>query len=295
MATLIPFISAYVNERKALGAFTGATPGAIRQRLYSFSKWFGNRSLDRFTTGAVKKWMGSLERLSVNSRSAYLSALRGFSKWLAAEGTLAYDPCSTIDAPRRPKRAPRALAHDQVSACLRCCQDDRERVIIMLAVGVGMRRAEIAGARWADYDRAKRTIHIVGKGSNERVVPVPSEVAAALGRLRGQLHDPIIANYVRGPHEPLSLRRISQIVDRIMRDAGVKFAAYDGAGLHSFRHTAASDVLDRCADVTIVQRMLGHANLTTTAVYLRAARLGDVAAAMEGRDYDGPADLPMAA
>ena len=78
-----------------------------------------------------------------------------------------------------------------------------------------------------------------------------------------------------------------------MRRAGVKRGNYDGVSGHALRHTAASDVLDRCGDLRQVQQMLGHSSLATTAIYLRRADAGQIRAAMEGRDYGH--DMPMAA
>jgi site-specific recombinase XerC len=77
-----------------------------------------------------------------------------------------------------------------------------------------------------------------------------------------------------------------------MYSASIKTMARDGVGPHALRHTAASDVLDRCNNVRTVQEMLGHSSLATTQIYLRRASLGQLREAMEGRDYLAGATVP---
>lgn len=285
MNTLTGHVRAYIAERIAVGKFTGRTPRQVHYRLTGFAESFGNRPIEQLGEKAVLRWLATIEHLAQASRSAYLSTVRCFTAWLTRRSILRTDPCRDIEAVPRPRRVPRALPHEAVTACLQACHDDRDKAIIMLAVGCGLRRAEIARLRWIDYDDHSRTLFVKGKGSNERIVPVPAEVRRVLAPIRGQSSAPVISP-LDGPVRNLSPFTIWGIVDRILREAGVKLAAYDGISTHAFRHTAASDVLDECGDLRTVQQMLGHADLKTTAIYLRIAALGDVASAMEGRDYE---------
>lgn len=138
-----------------------------------------------------------------------------------------------------------------------------------------------------DYDPAAATIEVTGKGLHERVVPVPGEVAAVLDRYLstvGVMSGPLIRSS-RIPSRGLSAETISTYVSRWMADAGVKVGRWDGRSAHALRHTAASDVLDVCGDLRVVQAMLGHEHLSSTSIYLRRAKLDQLRAAMEGRDY----------
>jgi integrase/recombinase XerD len=139
-----------------------------------------------------------------------------------------------------------------------------------------------------------RTLLVKGKGAHERVLPVPAPAAAAIGDYRdsvGWRAGPLVCDLHSG-RRSISAPAVARIIGDLMRRTGVKVAAGDGVTAHALRHTAASDVLDRCGNVRTVQRMLGHASLATTQIYLRRASLGQLREAMDGRDYE---DLPPAA
>lgn len=295
--TLYPYIGAYITERTALGRFTGKTPAITRERLNLVARFHGHRPLTKVTERAMLDWLASITHLAPATRCSYLSTARAFTGWMHQTGHLPADPCEHIARIPRPDRVPRALPADDVAACLNACADDRDRAIIWLAVGCGLRRGEIAGLTWADYDRRAATLFVTGKGGKERVVPVPPEVAPALRAIAGPATGPIIASHTCNRWgqggRPVQPAYIGDIVRRICTDAGVKVAGFDGVSTHSFRHTCASDVLDHDSDLRNVQQMLGHASLPSTAIYLRIARLDDVRAAMTGRDYQHA--LPEAA
>lgn len=115
---------------------------------------------------------------------------------------------------------------------------------------------------------------------------MPDEVAKALDEYLAEYpaqFGPLIRAYRTDTR--LMPDSISGMVSEWMRAAGVKRRSRDGRSAHSFRHTAASDVLDKCPDLRVVQQMLGHAHLTTTTIYLRRASMGQLREAMAGRRY----------
>lgn len=277
-------ITAYITERVALGRFTGTGPTVVRHHLASLNGWHGDRALNRLTRQSVIDWMDSIAHLAPATRHSYLTAAAGFTRWMASRGLISCDPCEGVERPKIPRSVPRALNENAIAACLDACADDRDRAVIWLAVGMGLRRAEIAGARWRDYDDHDQTLRVTGKGGHTRILPVTETVTDALARIRGPQLAPIIGR-LSGAPGPLGVRSISGIVSRIVTDAGVKVAPFDGVGVHSFRHTAASDVLRKSGNLQAVQVMLGHTNLSTTAIYLRVTAVDDLRVAMEGRDY----------
>jgi integrase len=111
--------------------------------------------------------------------------------------------------------------------------------------------------------------------------------------LRGYLSEwpsnsgPIIRRF-DDPSKPLGKGALSNQLRVVFYATGVKARAWDGVGVHSFRHTAASDVLEGGADLRVVQEMLGHRNLSSTQIYLRHANMARMREAMEGRDYRSP-------
>lgn len=230
--------------------------------------------------------MGDIAHLAPASRAAYLSAVRGFSAWMVDEGIIATDPCEGVPTPKRPRAVPRAIGRDGILAALDCA-DDRERAVLALGVGMGLRRAEIAGARWSDLDERAMTLLVKGKGGHERMLPVPPWVLVALNKVRGHAQGPLIPNYVR-PGEHLAPITVGHITRSVLERAGVKHAAFDGVSTHALRHTAASDLLDASPDLRLVMQLLGHQQLATTSIYLRRASLGSLRDAMAERDHDLP-------
>lgn len=286
MGTLTRLITQYLAERKASGSYGSRSVRAVRLRLYSLDKSFGDRPMRDLTDTAVLRWLGQLDHLAPSSRAAYLGSVRAFGDWLVRRKLVRVNPCEGIDRPRVPPSTPRAQSADVMAAVLAACHDPRDRAIVHLMVGCGLRCMEVAGLRWEHYDDRGRTLLVAeAKNGKDRVLPVPDAVAGALDSLGVRAAGPVIRSALDG-RSPLQPRSVGARVAKVMRRAGVKHAPWDGVSAHALRHTAASDVLDRCGDLRVVQEMLGHADLKTTAIYLRRASVHQMREAMEGRDYD---------
>lgn len=280
--TLGPHVRAYMTGRVAVGTYGPKSRRVVEPRLRSLAVHFGQRPVGRLNRRAIEAWLGSLEHLADNSRAAYLASARQFTAWLLAEGLVAVDPCAGIPPMKRARPVPRALAPDEVRAVLDAAHDDRTRAIAWLMVGLGLRRMEVAGLRWEDYCERDQLVTVRGKNRKERVLPVPAEVARALARVRTATTGPVFAARHGGP---VTAERIGQVMTGLMWAAGVKRANYDGRSGHALRHTAASDVLDQCGDLRVVQDLLGHEHLSTTAIYLRKVSAEAMRSAVEGRSY----------
>ncbi|HEX7277537.1 MAG TPA: tyrosine-type recombinase/integrase [Acidimicrobiales bacterium] len=235
----------------------------------------------------VENWLASISHLQPATRRGHFSMVKVFCSWLVRNGHLVKNPTVEVPVPKQPRSMPRALDADLVADLLAECPDNRARAIVWLMVGMGLRCCEVSSAEMAGWDRRGQAMTVTGKGSHERTVPVPSEVKAALGAYLDEYptrSGPIIRSY-RRPTRALTPDALSGMVSEWMRAAEVKLAARDGVSAHALRHTAASDVLDACGDLRVVQEMLGHANLSTTAIYLRRAGLPKMRLAMAGRQY----------
>lgn len=294
VGTLTVHTTTYMAERRATGSYSTKSCRAVPNRLYSLDRSFGDRPLKDLTEPAIIRWLESIAHLSPNTRAAYLSSVRQFCSWLVKRRLIKVDPCGEIPNGKRTRATPRAQPPDAIAAIIEACNDDRERAIVWLMVGMGLRRMEVAGLRWEHYDERDGLLVVAAaKGGRERTLPVPETVAAALGRIRDAGSGPVIASK-RSRWSPVSTDHVGFLVVSAMKRAGVKHRAFDGVSGHALRHTAASDVLDRCEDLRAVQAMLGHADLATTAIYLRRADAKKLRGAMEGRDYSVPATGPRA-
>jgi integrase/recombinase XerC len=291
--TLAPLAQRYVAERQRRGELQPITVKSFRNVLGQFAKTFGRRPIEQLGPRAVERHLERIRDLAPSTRRNQLSIIRYFCRWLVAQRLIPVDPTISVSRIKQPRKVPRALNADQVRQVLDACQDERDRLVIWLMVGCGLRCVEVSRLEVADLDRVNQTVHVVGKGGHERILPMPQQVRSALAAylsVRGEIGGPLIRSKTQ-PHSGVSPTGLSQIGQRIFRDAGIKSGTYDGCSPHALRSTAASDVLDRCGDLTLVQEMLGHANLSTTSIYLRRASIKDMRQAMEGRSYDRQASV----
>lgn len=285
--TLAPYIRAFLTERATLGAYGPKSLRSVPGRLTSLSKCHGARPLDKLTEKAIIRWLGSLSHLSKNSRASYMSSARQFTAWLAARGHIPKDPCVGIPPLPRSASVPRAQEPEAIAALLAACRDDRERAIVWLMVGLGLRRMEVAGLRWEHIDtRAGLLLVATAKNDRPRWLPLTPEVWAALRPLQGHASGAVISSHQTGcAGKPISPEHVGALMTQAMRRAGIKTRSYDGVSGHALRHTCASDTLDQCGDIRVVQEVLGHAHLSTTAIYLRRRTAAQMMDALSGRDY----------
>lgn len=287
LGTLQPYAAAYVTGRLRRGEIVTSTVVQHRSVLLRLSDVHGDRPVERFGKGTIRRWQEAVAHLKPSTRASAWSAIVGFSRWLHDEGVIAKDPCAGVAAPRRPRGEPRALESGSVTKLLQVAPDARARAIIWLEVGLGLRRIEVHRLRVEDWMRRDKVMRVTGKGSHERTVPVVTDAAAALEAYLAEWPatvGPMIRS-TTNPSRPLSTSALSHYMAEWMYAAGIKNAPRDGVNGHALRHTAASDVLDECGDLRVVQEMLGHRSLATSSVYLRRADIGKMRAAMEGRTY----------
>lgn len=295
MSTLNPLVSRYLRHRRSMRDMAPVSLSDAAYTLAGFSATFGDRTLNFLTKRAIERWLATIAHLAPATRRNYLSRVRMFLDWMVDQEIIDNNPALGFTI-KQPRAVPRALPRARIVDLMAGLPDNRARAIVQLQVGLGLRCVEVSRLSTSDYDPEAMTLLVKGKGSHERFLPVTEAVASALDRYlaeTGRVAGPLIRSYVK-PWAGVEARTISGLVRRWMRDAGVKGQAWDGVSAHALRHSAASDVLDRCHDVTIVQAMLGHQNAATTSRYLRRANLGKMREAMEGRSYSSGEAMPVA-
>lgn len=288
MDTLAPFVRRFVRERERRGEIAQISARNFESRLDGLVASFGKRPLSQFGPRAINRWQETIGDLSPATRHAYTATARVFCRWLVKEHLVRVDAGLEIPRVRQPRSVPRALPAADVARLLAVLPDERARAIVWLLVGLGLRRGEVSKLEVGDYDPVARTMFVHGKGGHERVVPTPKTVMGALDQYLTQVGaagGPLIRSRSI-PTAPLSPGAIGYLVSMWMRDAGVKHRSRDGVSAHALRHTTASDVMDRSGDLRLVQNLLGHANVSSTSIYLRRASLGQLREAMEGRPYN---------
>lgn len=277
----------YVTERRQRGEIGDATAGDLLSRLQHFARHVGPLPLDELDADVIEDWIGSVGHYRPASRRAYVSTVKVFCRWLVRHRIIERDPTEDIGRVREPRTVPRALPAAKVARLLASRPAPRDQVILWLMVGIALRCAEVAGARIEDYDVDAGTLFVRGKGANERVLPVPIELAQPLEAWLGTVRrstGPLVESATR-PGRHMTPEAVSSLVTSWMYRCGVKDRPHDGVTPHALRHTAASDALERSGDLRVIQELLGHANLATTSRYLRCAGLDKMRRAVEGRRY----------
>ena len=286
-------VDRWLATRVARGDLSPRSAQCVRSRLRTFLNICDDLPASSLDRGQLVAWQQTTGTYSAAERAHKVSAVRQFCRWLVDEGILKNDPSAVLVKVRQPKRVPRALSADAARAVLAAARTPRDRAIVGLMLYCGLRAVEIARLDLADWDPTARTMFLRGKSSNERIVPVPTECVALLEQCladRGMGAGPFIVG--RSPRSPKDGRVtagwVSTHVSRLMTSAGVHRVG-DGRSGHALRHTALSDVYEASKDLRLVQRMAGHASLSSTEVYLRVGDLDRLRVAMGGRDYGGAA------
>ena len=209
---------------------------------------------------------------AVATRYGALCALRFFFSWLVTNGDLLVDPTRHLRLPRLPKRLARPLASAQIARVMADLPEGvrglRDRALIEILYGTGMRRAEAAGLTLSDCDLKEGTLLIrQGKGGKDRMVPLGRKAQAALEAYlarRGELlKGETDAVFLSRTGRPLSAYGIGLRVRELGARVGVALHA------HLLRHSCATHLLKGHADIRHIQRLLGHKSLRTTERYTR--------------------------
>jgi integrase/recombinase XerC len=250
-------VAAYVADRQARGEINASTAVQIGWRLAKLVDANPGLAVGELGRQHVLDWQRATGEDRQSSRRAYLSTLRVFCAWAVDERLLGADPTARLARIAEPAPEQRYLSPGRYRRLLLVLPDDRARLIVGLMRNSGLRCAEVAAIRPADYDPAAAELRVRGKGRRRRFVDVLDDEADLLAvRLD---RDPVIG---------LSAGRISRLVSGWMAAAGLKVEKYDGVSAHALRHTAATEYQAVCHDVRETQDFLGHANLATTDRYL---------------------------
>ncbi len=212
--------------------------------------------------------------LSARSTARHLAAIRTFHRFLISDGKLEEDPAAELAPPKQPRRLPEVLSVAEIDALLAAPDEAtpegaRDRAMIELMYASGLRVSELCALRAGDVHRDPGLVRVLGKGNKERVVPV-GEIA--LAKIESYLAGARAA-LLRGrtsPHLFVSRRggRMSRVtfwtrLKRYALGAGIR----KNVSPHKLRHSFATHLLERGADLRSVQAMLGHADIGTTQIY----------------------------
>jgi len=227
------------------------------------------------TKEEIRLFLGGLVRHGMSKRSVArkLASLRAFFGYLTRTGSITSNPTVTLTAPKLEKHLPEFLREEEIVEALEGIGQDsaagvRDRAILELFYGTGMRLSELVGLSVGNVDLTVGTVRVSGKGGKEHVLPVGRNVGRVVGRYlarRGEFrpdegNQALFLNRWGGR---MSVRGVQFLVRRWLRRVSEK----KKLSPHILRHTFATHLLDRGADLEAVKELLGHASLSTTQVY----------------------------
>lgn len=270
----------YVSIERGLSANTVA---AYTRDLAGYTQWLlarGIRDVTAITLPDVSAYLQSLatrteKPLTASSQSRTLSSIRGFHKFLVEESVLDNDVTVDLSPPKLPKRLPKAISIDQMSALLAAVEGEeesrvRDRALLELLYATGARITEAVSLNVDDVSGDDGLIRLRGKGGKQRIVPVGSYARAALDAYLVRVRPLYSAKGSSTPAlflGPRGARVSRQMAWLIIREAGERAQLGIELSPHTFRHSFATHLLAGGADVRVVQELLGHASVATTQIY----------------------------
>ena len=267
------------------------TIAAYRQDLAKLADFAGERPFTSFETADLDRFLTLLHHrgLSFRTIQRIACAVRGAFRFWMETGRLAVDPAENLAAPRGLAGLPRYLSADEVERLLAAPDDSplglRDGAMLEVLYATGLRVSELIGLRFRDLvpprDDAPGYLTVTGKGGRTRIVPYGSAAAVRIagwmrrGRprvLRGRRESESL--FVTGRGRAMTRQRFFQIVRHYGESAGIRRRFSP----HVLRHSFATHLLERGADLRSLQQMLGHASISTTQIYthVHEARLRQV-------------------
>jgi integrase/recombinase XerC len=296
------YLSMLANERGA----SAHTLRAYRRELDNFVAYLtnhaGTRAADTIEHTQIRAYLGTLydRGLTKASSARSLAAIRSWFKWLARTGHVKQNTASLVSTPRTPKHLPRVPSIEQMNRLVDTISEDaaswpsRDKAIMELLYGCGIRNAELTGLNVDDVYWANEAILVRGKGQKQRLVPLGDAAALALRAYLSERAARLAACsspyatktpalfvnlqlrglYKAGGQARLTTRSVGRIVKRIAILRGLSSDVHP----HTLRHAFGTHLLEEGADLRAIQELLGHERLSTTQRYTRlsAAQLTEV-------------------
>jgi integrase/recombinase XerD len=241
----------------------------------------GAKEADDLSRGHVTEHLLSLHRsgMSTRSQARHLAALRGFHRFLLREGHSTSDPTEQTETPRSVARLPVFLTVEEADRLLAAPEEKapagvRDRAMLELLYATGLRATELCRLRVSDVNLRDGYLLTRGKGNKERVVPVGSRAGETLVRYLQTARETILRNrpspylFLTSRGGPFTRQGLHKLIRRYALAAGISRRISP----HKLRHSFATHLVERGADLRAVQAMLGHADIGTTEVYTHVDR-----------------------
>jgi integrase/recombinase XerD len=274
----------HCKVERGLSANTLDGYGRDLGRLAGFLEARGRAGVDEVTAIDLADHLTALAAAgqSARTRARALVAMRGLGRYLVGEKWLDADPSALLDAPRTAPRSPVVLGEAAVARILATPvrttpRGLRDAAMLELLYATGLRVSELVGIPLADVNLRGGHVRVTGKGKKTRMVPMGGAARAAIEAYVATVRP----SWVRTPGEPalfltergrpMTRQGFWKLLGGYARAAGVR-AVGGSVSPHKLRHSFATHLLERGADLRAVQAMLGHADIATTQIYTHVSR-----------------------
>ena len=239
--------------------------------LEQFTAFIAPASLSQVQALTIRKWLISLSDDSIQNRSINrkLATLRTFYKYLLRTGKIEENPMTSIRMVKTNKKIPQFVRESEMENLVENRKmatnfsEARDELILFLLYGTGIRLAELISLQNNQVNLAAKTIRVIGKRNKERVIPIPGLLVDLIATYRSFCtieHAHLLLTDKGEPLYPMFVQRL------VKKNLG-EYSQLEKLSPHVLRHTYATHLLNKGADLNAIKELLGHANLAATQVY----------------------------
>jgi integrase/recombinase XerD len=274
------FIDAFLNYLSVERGLSQNTIISYSEDLKSYSGYLKGRSINSFSATSKNDIVGFMmarkdRKLAANSIARSLAAIRMFYRFLVRERILKVDPSSLVDSPKLWKKIPDTLSVNEVESLLSepnvrdVKQGARDKAILETLYATGMRVSEAVNLKLDNVNLEIGFLRCIGKGDKERIIPLGKKAIISIKRYLDISRPGLLKNknsdalFISRCGKKISRQSLWKMIKRYAKAARIKKPIKP----HILRHSFATHLLERGADLRSVQEMLGHANISTTQLY----------------------------
>lgn len=268
------FIDKFINYLKIEKNASRHTITNYGHDLNSFGQFLGDKDISDLDHLTFRRYLAEMRAKSYSKRTIArkLAALRSLFRFLYREGYIKTNPITAVSTPKLDKKLPKFLDIVKVTKLIQAPNEAaaaglRDRAILETLYSTGIRVSELVGLDIDDVDFISGVVKVLGKGSKERMAPIGEAALGAIrryldkrGERRARDKDAVFLNK---SGTRLTDRGVRRVIDKYIRVCSME----EKISPHSLRHSFATHLLDRGADLRSVQELLGHMNLSTTQIY----------------------------
>lgn len=267
MSHPIPKFLSYLEDVKNYSQHTVLN---YRIDLDGFFDFLGGTAIKDVDYQVLRRYVAHIrsQNLKPKSVARKLSAVRSFFKYLHREGVVERNPAKLLITPKLDKKLPMFLSKEEMTTLIETPQEDkasglRDKAIFETLYSTGIRVSELVGLNENSVDMIGNVIRVMGKGKKERIVPIGEPAIEAIRAYCAVRPRTSQALFLNKNGQRLTTRSICNIINKYIQRTSI----LKKVSPHSLRHSFATHLLNRGADLRSVQELLGHQNLSTTQIY----------------------------